>query len=151
MTRKVCSMTSPSGKNCWISIQKLTTRSTYVLVKFRWIAEGLDGQCGNENCVEGYRMLYILERTYKNRIDTSSRFYPPLALTASRQQTSRHGWKCTMQLMFLPARPSPFPRPSVIVSGALLILPFIAALLVRHPDQHPLEAESCLGDGLLRM
>jgi len=56
-----------------------------------------------------------------------------------------------MQLMFLPARASPFSCPSIIVSGALLVLPFVAALLVRHPDQHPLEAESCLGDGLLRM
>lgn len=56
-----------------------------------------------------------------------------------------------MQLISLPARSSPFTRPSIVVSGALLVLPFVAALLVRHPDQHPLKAESCLGNGLLQM
>lgn len=69
---------------------------------------------------------------------------------ACNGQTLRPERKALL-LMFLPARSNPFPRPSIIVPRALLILPFIAALLVRHPDQHPLQAESCLGDGLLQV
>jgi len=60
---RVCSTTSPSGKNRCMSTETFTTRSIYVQPKILCITEGLDGH--GEDSVERYRMLYILERTYK--------------------------------------------------------------------------------------
>lgn len=82
MMRRVCSMTSPSGENRQMRVKKLTTRSTYVQLKFRSITEGLDGECGDENSVEGYRIAVHIGKN----VQKPNRYIVTLlqSITASR-------------------------------------------------------------------